>query len=216
MLIVKTEVAFNKSFRYRPNFLGANVISSKYDRNNKAIILIETLISARSGRIFSANCKYFSHIISESRCCSLVCRDIFSKTCANPKKSFCFKLVVNAVDTGYPHDGRADKGSYPHDCFADKDSYPHDRHNQYIISSPEPLGSQGELIVYPSSRRPSSVVRRPSSVVVVVNNFKHLLLQNRWADQSQILCGASLGRGNDILFTASGSHDQDGRHAHIW
>ena len=33
----------------------------------------------------------------------------------------------------------------------------------YVISSPEPLGSQGELIVYPSSRRPSSsVVRRPS------------------------------------------------------
>ena len=30
-----------------------------------------------------------------------------------------------------------------------------------IFSSPEPLGSQGELIVYPSSRRPSSV-RRPS------------------------------------------------------
>ena len=68
-----------------------------------------------------------------------------------------------------------------------------------IISSPEPLGSQGELIVYPSSRRPSV---RPS--VVVVNNFKHLLLRNRSAGQSQILCGASLGRGND------------GRHAHIW
>ena len=32
--------------------------------------------------------------------------------------------------------------------------------NIEIISSPEPLGSQGELIVYPSSRRPS-VVRRP-------------------------------------------------------
>ena len=30
----------------------------------------------------------------------------------------------------------------------------------HIISSPEPLGSQGELIVYASSRRPSSV--RPS------------------------------------------------------
>ena len=81
-----------------------------------------------------------------------------------------------------------------------------------LFSSPEPLGSQGELIGYPSSRRPSIV--RPS--VVVVNNFKHLLLRNRWADQSQILCGASLGRGNDILFAASGSHDQDGRHAHIW
>ena len=34
------------------------------------------------------------------------------------------------LDTGYPHDGRADKDSYPHDGRADKDSYPHDRHNQ--------------------------------------------------------------------------------------
>ena len=65
----------------------------------------------------------------------------------------------------------------------------------------------GELIVYPWSvvRR-----RRPSSTML-----KHLL-RNRWADQSQILCGASLGRGNDILFAASVSHDQDGSHAHIW
>ena len=48
------------------------------------------------------------------------------------------------LDTGYPHDGRADKNSYPHDGRADKDSYPHDRrankdsyphdrHNQYIF-----------------------------------------------------------------------------------
>ena len=67
----------------------------------------------------------------------------------------------------------------------------------------------GELIGYSwSGVRPSA-----SSVV---NNFKRLLLQNRLADQSQILCGASLGRGNEILFSASGSHDQDGRHAHIW
>ena len=65
----------------------------------------------------------------------------------------------------------------------------------------------GELIVYQWSgvRR-----RRPSSTML-----KHLLT-NRLADQSQILCGASLGRGNEILFAASGSHDQDGRHAHIW
>ena len=44
-------------------------------------------------------------------------------------------------DTGYPHDGRADKYSYQHDGRADKDSYPHDsradsylhdRHNLYI------------------------------------------------------------------------------------
>ena len=56
------------------------------------------------------------------------------------------------------------------------------------------------------------MVRRPS--VLVVNNFKHLLLQNHLPDQSQILCGASLGRGNESLFAASGSHDQDGHHAH--
>ena len=65
----------------------------------------------------------------------------------------------------------------------------------------------GELIVYPWS----GVRRRPSSTML-----KHLLLRNPSADQSQILCGASLGRGNEILFTASGSHDQDGHHAHIW
>ena len=68
-----------------------------------------------------------------------------------------------------------------------------------------------ELIGYQWSgvRGPSSV--RPSSTML-----KHLLLRNRLTDQSQILCGASLGKGNDILFAASGSHDQDGRHAHIW
>ena len=67
----------------------------------------------------------------------------------------------------------------------------------------------GELIVY----QWSGVRRRrlPSSTML-----KHLLLRNRLADQSQILCGASLGRGNKILFAASGSHNQDGRHTHIW
>ena len=58
---------------------------------------------------------------------------------------------------------------------------------------------------------PASVVCGPSFTML-----KDLLLQNRLADQSQILCGASLGRGNEILFMASGSHDQDGRHAHVW
>ena len=40
-----------------------------------------------------------------------------------------------ADKNSYPHDGRADKDSYPHDGRADKDSYPHDRHNQYIIGN---------------------------------------------------------------------------------
>ena len=47
---------------------------------------------------------------------------------------------------------------------------------------------------------------RPSSSSVV-NNLKHLLLQNRLPDQSQILCGATLGRGNESLFAASESLD---------
>ena len=38
---------------------------------------------------------------------------------------------VNYSDSGYPHDGRADKDSYPHDCRADNGHnapYRHDRH----------------------------------------------------------------------------------------
>ena len=35
------------------------------------------------------------------------------------------------------------------------------------------------------------------------------------ADESQILCGASMGRGNKSLFVKSGSHAQHGRHAHM-
>ena len=68
-----------------------------------------------------------------------------------------------------------------------------------------------ELIVYQwSGVRRRSSVRRPFTML------KHLLLRNCLANQSQNLCGASLGRGNESLFAASGSHDQDGRHAHIW
>ena len=65
--------------------------------------------------------------------------------------------------------------------------------------------------IKPASIRPSVV--RPS---VVVHNIKHLLPQNHWASHSQILCGASMGRGNKSLFPASGSHDQDGHQAHLW
>ena len=49
----------------------------------------------------------------------------------------------------------------------------------------------GELIVYPWSG-----VRRTSSSSTML---KHFLLRNRLADRSQILCGASLGRGNEIF-----------------
>ena len=46
--------------------------------------------------------------------------------------------------------------------------------------------------------------------------FKLLLLGNCLANQNQILCGASMIRGNENVFAAFGSHDQDGRHAHMW
>ena len=69
----------------------------------------------------------------------------------------------------------------------------------------------GELIGYPWIRRPSSSSVRPS-----VHIFKHLLLRNRLTNQSQILCEAFLGRGDESLYKWSWSHDQDGRNAHIW
>ena len=36
-------------------------------------------------------------------------------------------------DSGYPHDGHADKNPYPHDRRADKDSYPHNGNDHCII-----------------------------------------------------------------------------------
>ena len=44
--------------------------------------------------------------------------------------------------------------------------------NVYIFSSPEPSGSQGELIVYPCSVVRPSVVRRPSVRPSVVHTFQ--------------------------------------------
>ena len=78
------------------------------------------------------------------------------------------------------------------------------------FSSPEP---KAHRLAYslPMVRRPASSVRRRLSSTML----KHLL-RNLLADQSQSLCGASLGRGNEILFATCGSRDQDGRQANIW
>ena len=67
--------------------------------------------------------------------------------------------------------------------------------NYCIFSSPI-----GELIGYPWIRRPSSSGRRPSSVHI----FKHLLLRNRLANQSQILCGASWEGGTKVCINGPG------------
>ena len=37
------------------------------------------------------------------------------------------------IDSGYPHDGRADKNPYRHDGCADKDSYRHDRRVDSLV-----------------------------------------------------------------------------------
>ena len=54
----------------------------------------------------------------------------------------------------------------------------------------------GELIVYPCT----GVRHRHPSFTMLI----HLI--NCLANQSQIFCGASLGRGNESLFATSGSH----------
>ena len=43
-------------------------------------------------------------------------------------------ISVVYFDSGYPHDGRADKNPYLHDRRADKDSYPHDSNNPKVTA----------------------------------------------------------------------------------
>ena len=109
--------------------------------------------------------------------------------------------MVPAISLAYEHAENDIMKRQPRDPIKDKLV-----NERYLLAH---LRLIGELIVYQWSG-----VRRPSPASSTM--LRHLLLRNRLADQSQILCGASLGRGNDVLFAASGSHDQDGRHAHIW
>ena len=102
--------------------------------------------------------------------------------------------------------------------------------DKIVLSSPEPLASQGELIVYPCS-----VVVRPSTI------FKHHL-PNSFSNQSQIYINSPghmtkmaatpiyisspkpLGQSKpNFMWSLLGkgdkwsrSHGQDGCYAHIW
>ena len=64
-----------------------------------------------------------------------------------------------------------------------------------FFSSPEPKAHRWAFGI--------PMVRRPSVVRPSVHIFKHLL-RNRLSNQSQILCGASVGRGNESLFAHLG------------
>ena len=79
-----------------------------------------------------------------------------------------------------------------------------------VISSPEPLGSEGELIVYASSqRRPSSVRRPPFS--------KILSSETAWPIKAKFYVEPTWeGGGGESLYKSARYHDQDGRHAFIW
>ena len=46
------------------------------------------------------------------------------------------------------------------------------------------------------------------------HNIQQLFLRNCLANQSQTVCGASLGRGNESVYKWSRSHAQDGRHGY--
>ena len=45
----------------------------------------------------------------------------------------CLVSGLYNLDSGYPHDSRANKNPYPHGRRADKDSYPQNSNNQCII-----------------------------------------------------------------------------------
>ena len=83
-----------------------------------------------------------------------------------------------------------------------------------IFSSPEP---KAHWWAYTIGRPLSSVVCLSLSVLRLSSTlFKHILLRNRLASQSQISYEASMEWGNERFFKRSRSHNQDGRHAHIW
>ena len=64
---------------------------------------------------------------------SLGARPVWSESLLSAWKKLGSLATHSVHDSGYPHDGRADKNLYPHDRRANKDSYPHDSNNQCII-----------------------------------------------------------------------------------
>ena len=137
--------------------------------------------------IYSRHNDIFSHVIMTERYLLVIKTD---NSCHND-----MYLYVIMAAFRYPHHTRPNSG--PDMKIS----------TEPIVSLPEPSGSKGELIVYQCS----GVRRRCRSFTM----FKHLLW-NRLAIQSQTSHGASLGRRNKSLYKLSRSHDQYGRHAHIW
>ena len=86
-----------------------------------------------------------------------------------------------------------------------------------IFSSPEPSGSQGELIVYPCSgircRCRRRCRRRRCRRQQCLNIFSS---ETALPIKAKLYVEPPWEGGNESLYKWSRSHDQDGRHAHIW
>ena len=87
-----------------------------------------------------------------------------------------------------------------------------------IISSPEPSGSQGELIVYPYSgvrcrRRCRRCRRRCRRRQQCLNIFSS---ETALPIKAKFYVEPPWEGGTKSLYKWFRSHDQDGRHAHIW
>ena len=161
--------------------------------------------------IYAGNIKKSAFIRSQLEACKIgqrVKKAVFYLYFRSAVKSIPFEPVLN----GWVQKMRAEGGKRGKGKRREKKRKKEVKMGIKIVlffSSPEPKAHRWAYSI-PMVRRPSYVVRRLSTML------KHLLLRNCLADQSKILCGASLGRGNKILFAASRSHDQDGRHAYIW
>ena len=79
-------------------------------------------------------------------------------------------------------------------------------HLYVFFSSPEPLGSQGELIVYPYS----GVRCRRQQCLNIFSSETTLPIKAKFYVEPP------WEGGTKVLYKWSRSHDQDGRHAHKW
>ena len=75
-------------------------------------------------------------------------------------------------------------------------------HEPPLFSSPELLGSQGEITVYPSSRRPSVGVRRPS--VGVRPPFLKIFSETAWPIKAKFYVGLPWEGGTNVCINGPG------------
>ena len=87
--------------------------------------------------------------------------------------------------------------------------------NQIIFMNNMLIQNQTQATIRDKQLLMNSQYYQPNSMTcTTLPGYSHPV--HIYSHMRQILCRASLGRGNESLFAAPGSHDQDGRHTHIW